>query len=68
MLFRQVREVEVTGERAGDLLRPFQSPRRDQSLGVALEAVVIASANDKSAQSLDVAQEIGAARFGDDGA
>src|SRR5256885_9359410 len=58
--------MEVGGERAGHELSEVERPRRDELLRLALVSPVLPRANDQAAQLLHVAQQLGAARIGDD--
>ena len=66
VLLGEVGEVEVDGEGARDELRTLELPGSDEPFGLALEASVLAAADDQRAQALDVAQEIRAAVVRDD--
>ena len=66
VLLGEVGEVEITREGASHHLRTFERPRGHEPFRVALEASILAGADHKGAQPLDVAQQCPPAGIGDD--
>jgi len=66
VLFGEVGEMEVAGERPRDRCRSRHRPGRDQFFRLAFVGFVIPRSDHRPSQELDVAKQRCAAEFGDD--